>query len=76
MDANGVSFEDDTQTSDWAKPSVHYMAKLEVIKEIDGAQFAPDNAATGQEATGYAAATRERAIVMTLRISKISDRYE
>ena len=52
------------------------MAKLEVIKEIDGAQFAPDNAATGQKATGYAAAARERAIVMTLRISKIFDRYE
>ena len=76
LDTSGVPvFDDDALISDWAKPSVYYMAKLGVVKGVDESNFAPRNTTTEQEAADYAMATREQAIVMALRINKISDMY-
>lgn len=61
-------FDDDAEISDWAWASVYLMAKLGVVKGIDNTHFAPRNLTSRQEAEGYATATREQAILMSLRI--------
>lgn len=74
LDNSGVKkFADDSQISDWAKPSVYYMAKMGIVKGVDDTHFAPKNVTSAQEASGYALATREQAIVMSLRIYRLSD---
>ncbi len=74
LDTSGVSkFADDAYISDYAKTSVYYMTKFGVIKGVDDTHFAPRNLTAEQEAEGYATATREQAILMSLRILKNSD---
>ena len=52
---------------DYAKPSVYFMAKHKIINGIGNNLFAP-KATTSQEiAIGYALATREQALAMSLR---------
>lgn len=60
-------FADDADISDYAKPSVYFMVKYGVLSGIGDNKFAPRNVNTEQEAIGYANATREQAIVMSLR---------
>ncbi len=74
LDTSGVKvFEDDALISEWAKPSVYYMSKLGIITGVDELHFAPRNTTSEQEAEGYASATREQALAMSLRIYRISD---
>lgn len=74
LDTSGVPrFEDDSDISEYAKPSVYYMTKFGIIKGIDDTHFAPRNTTSAQEAMGYAMATREQAIALSLRIFKLSD---
>lgn len=60
-------FDDDALISDYAKPSVYFMVKYGVLSGIGDNKFAPKNATPADEAAGYANATREQAIVMSLR---------
>jgi len=74
MDTTGVQkFADDVDISEWAKPSVYFMAKFGIVKGVSDTHFAPKNTTTQQEASGYASATREQAIILAQRIFKISD---
>lgn len=63
-----VKFEDDNDISDWAKPSVYFMSLHGIVQGVDNTHFAPKNVTTQQEASGYASATREQAIVLAQRI--------
>ena len=77
LDTSGVPrFADDADISDYAKPSVYYMTKFGIIKGIDDTHFAPKNTTSAQEAAGYAMATREQAIALSLRIFKVSDMWK
>ena len=60
-------FDDDALISDYAKPSVYFMVKYNVLTGIGDNKFAPKNSSQYEEAVGYANATREQAIVMSLR---------
>ena len=69
MDISGVQkFKDDADISEWAKTSVYFMAKHGIIKGVSDTHFAPKNINFDQEASGYASATREQAIIITQRI--------
>ena len=69
MDISGVQkFKDDADISEWAKPSVYFMSKFGIIKGVSDTHFAPKNISLEQEASGYASATREQAIIITQRI--------
>lgn len=65
------TFEDDADISDFAKPSVYYMANVGIIKGVDKTHFAPKSVTTEQEAAGYATATREQAVALSLRVYKM-----
>lgn len=68
LDYSGVAaFADDAEISDYAKPSVYFMVKHKVISGIGNNKFAPKNITDTQQAMGYANATREQALVMSLR---------
>ena len=68
MDISGIKpFADDNDISDYAKESVYYLAKYNVILGIDETHFAPQNLTYEQIATDYATATKEQAILMSLR---------
>lgn len=60
-------FADDADISDYAKPSVYFMVKYNVISGVGNNKFAPKNTTPIQEAEMYANATREQAIIMSLR---------
>ena len=77
LDSEGVKkFADDKDISDYAKPSVYYMVKMGIINGMDETHFAPKNTTTEQEATGYASATREQAIALSLRTYKLSEMWK
>jgi hypothetical protein len=61
-------FDDDGDISDWAKPSVYFMSLYGIVQGVDETHFAPKNTTTQQEASGYASATREQAIILAQRI--------
>ena len=61
-------FNDDDKISFWAKESVYFMAANNVISGIGNNTFAPKNTTNEEEATGYANATREQAIIIALRM--------
>ena len=63
-------YADDEEISEYAKPSVYFMTKYGVISGIGDNRFAPKNTNTQQEAEMYANATREQALVMSLRSFK------
>ena len=60
-------FSDHNDISDYAKPSVYFMVKYNVLSGVGNNMFAPKNVTPAQEAAMYANATREQAIVMSLR---------
>lgn len=60
-------FADDELISEYAKPSVYFMVKYGVLSGVGNNKFAPKNTTSAEEAEGYANATREQAIVMSLR---------
>ena len=60
-------FADDDQISEYAKPSVYFLVKYGVLSGVGNNMFDPKNSTPAQEAAGYANATREQAVVMSLR---------
>ena len=75
LDTSGVKkFVDDAFISDWAKPAVYYLYKMDIVKGVDNlVTFAPRAVTSEQIARNYATATREQAILLALRVFKISD---
>ncbi len=68
LDTSGVKpFADDSLIYDYAKPSVYFMVKHSVINGVGDNKFAPKYTTSQEEAIGYAMATREQALVMSLR---------
>ncbi len=68
VDTTGIQpFADDGDISDYAREPVYFLAKYNVILGIDATHFAPQNLTYEQTATGYATATKEQAILMSLR---------
>lgn len=61
-------FDDDALISSWAKDSVYFMSANNIIKGVSGNKFAPRNITTAEEATGYANATREQALIIAARM--------
>ncbi len=61
-------FTDDADISDWAKDSVYFMAANGIINGVGDNKFAPKNVTTEEEATGYANATREQALIIAVRM--------
>ncbi|MCD8158171.1 MAG: S-layer homology domain-containing protein [Clostridiales bacterium] len=66
-------FDDDEDISDFARDSVYYMSEMGIVTGVDANHFAPKNTTVEQEAEGYAAATREQALALSLRILKKAD---
>jgi len=63
-----AAFADDKDISDWAKDSVYFMAANGIINGVGGNKFAPKNVTTEEQATGYANATREQALLIAVRM--------
>lgn len=69
LDYSGVSpFTDDGDISSWAKPSVYFMVKNDIIKGIGNNMFAPKSFIEEAAAMVYADSTREQAIIIGLRM--------
>lgn len=69
LDYSGViSFRDDRDISEWAKSSVYFMVKNDIIRGVGGNMFAPKSYLEEESAMMYADSTREQAIVMGLRM--------
>ena len=63
-----AAFADDKDISDWAKDSVYFMAANGIINGVGNNMFAPKNVTTEEQATGYANATREQALLIAVRM--------
>ncbi len=61
-------FADDADISDWAKDSVYFMVANGIINGVGENKFAPKNVTSEEEATGYANATREQALIIAVRM--------
>ena len=69
LDLTGSTFfTDHSLISDYARESVYYMAKSGIILGRGDGSFGPRNTTSQQEAEGYANATREQALAISLRI--------
>ena len=67
-------FADDARISDWAKPSVYFMVSHGIISGIGNNTFAPQNTTSAEEAKGYANATREQALKISVgMVENLSD---
>ena len=74
LDTTGVNpFVDDADISPWAKPSVYYMNKHGIIAGVGDNKFAPRMTESQQHIADYASATREQALVLSLRIFNKSE---
>ena len=60
-------FPDQKHISSWAVDATKYMSKIGVIKGDTAGNFMPKATTSAQEAAGYGMATREAAILMTVR---------
>ncbi len=68
LDYSGVTpFSDDAKISGYAKPSVYFMVKNNIIKGMTPTTFAPRNLTSIEKANGYANASREQAMIMAVR---------
>lgn len=63
-------FADDANISDWAKPSVYFMAANGIINGVGNNTFAPRATTDAEVAIGYAQATREQALAIATRMVK------
>lgn len=64
-------FTDDAKISDWAKPSVYFMATHEIIKGIDNKNnFGPRAITSTEQANSYASATREQSLIISMRMAE------
>ena len=77
LDITGVNtFADDADISSWAKPSVYYMSKHGIIAGVGDNKFAPRMTESQRHIADYASATREQALVLSLRIFNKSESGE
>ena len=60
-------FPDQKKISQWAVDATKYMSKLGIIKGDSSGNFMPKATTTAQTAAGYGMATREAAILMSVR---------
>jgi hypothetical protein len=60
-------FPDQKDISSWAVEATKYMFRIGIIKGDDEGNFMPKATTTAQEAAGYGMATREAAILMSVR---------
>ncbi|MDO4618314.1 MAG: C-type lectin domain-containing protein [Clostridia bacterium] len=68
LNYSGISkFDDDALISNYAKPSVYFLVKNNVLSGVGNNKFAPKNSTPEEDAILYANATREQAIVMSLK---------
>lgn len=63
-------FPDQKYVSSWAVAGTKYMSKIGIIQGDDKGYFMPKATTTAQEAAAYGTATREAAILMTVRSYK------
>ena len=63
-----AAFADDKDISNWAKDSVYFMAANGIVGGVGNNKFAPKNVTTEEQATGYANATREQALLIAVRM--------
>ncbi len=63
-----TKYADDAEISDYAKESVYFMTRWDILNGVDDTHFAPKNNVTHGESYGYA--TREQAVVIALRSAK------
>lgn len=61
-------FVDDDEISGYAKDSVYFMAANNIIEGIGGNKFAPRNITEAENASGYANATRQVALILAVRM--------
>lgn len=61
-------FADDGDIGDYARDSVYFMVKHNVIRGVSANTFAPRNKTSSQAAIGYANATREQSIILAIRM--------
>ena len=61
-------FADDADISGWARDSVYFMAANGIVGGVGNNKFAPKNVTTEEQATGYANATREKALLIAVRM--------
>ena len=66
-------FPDQKHISSWAADATKYMSKLGIIKGDVSGNFMPKATTTAQTAAGYGMATREAAILMTVRTYESMD---
>jgi hypothetical protein len=66
-------FPDQKDISSWAADATKYMSKLGIIKGDASGNFMPKATTTVQTAAGYGMATREAAILMTVRTYETMD---
>jgi hypothetical protein len=67
-------FPDQKLISSWALDATKYMSKIGIIKGDLAGNFMPKATTSAQEATGYGMATREAAVLMSVRsFEKIPD---
>jgi hypothetical protein len=64
-------FPDQKDIDSWAVEGTKYMSKLGIIKGNDKGYFMPKAATTAQQAAGYGTATREAAILMSVRTYEV-----
>ena len=68
LDTSGTKrFNDDWNISDWARQSVYFMVKHNIVKGKENNMFYPKANTSHELALGYALATREQALAMSLR---------
>ncbi len=69
LDISGVrKFKDDADISPWAKESVYFMVKNDIINGVGFNMFAPKSYTSEKTAQMYADSTREQAIIIGLRL--------
>jgi len=66
-------FPDQKDISSWAADAAKYMSKHGIIKGNSAGSFMPKASTTAQTAAGYGMATREAAILMTVRTYETMD---
>lgn len=64
---NVIDFKDQAQISPWALKATQYMSHAGIIKGGSNGNFMPKAVTDAQKATTYGQATREAAILMTVR---------
>lgn len=66
-------FPDQRHIDSWAVEGTKYMSKVGIIKGNNSGEFMPKAVTTAQEATGYGTATREQAVLMSIRTYNIEN---